>query len=138
MLMSFRVLLAAGFAAVYCVLTSSMYFTVRFALRSAGRVLAEGSEILPHVLRQVAVPAALFGLILGGIGALSLNGFSLVRGTVLRAGIAAVVGGLLGCVPVVCLPPAQEFETPLPLLPCIVIGSTCAMAWMLTERLAKR
>jgi hypothetical protein len=125
--MSARPLLAAAFSSVYCVLASSIYFSIRFWLRSGDHL----SGLIVNVFWMLLVPAAAFGLFLGAIGAMILDGFSFFTEKAQKMVAAAVLGGFLGCVPPAAFPPPQDFETPLAVLPCILIGSTCAIAWTL-------
>ena len=125
-----RVFLAAGFSSAYCVLTSSVYFTIRFALASGQSWHAHLWSTFQNVLRLALFPAAAFGFLLGGLGALIMTGLGF-NGKIQKSAAAAVLGGILGCLPPAAWPPPQDFETPLSAFPCILIGSTCAFLWAL-------
>jgi hypothetical protein len=127
-----KILLIAGaFSAAYCVVTSSVLFTVGAAFAAHEYRLTNLAIGFAQAILFALIPAAAFGFVLGAGGALVVNAFAKRKTEALLA--AATTGAILGCIPPAV---ARLWTSPangmlLPFIPCIVVGSTCAIAWVL-------
>jgi hypothetical protein len=127
-----RTLSAAIFSAAFCAVSSSVYFTVYGALESHAIGIRELATGLLYVSTLAALPAAVFGFLLGLVGGWILPHLPLVRAT-RRSFVfaAAVTGGILGCIPPLIprlLPNPNQGET-LSFVPSVLIGVVCASLW---------
>lgn len=128
-----RVLKAGGFSAAYSVIASSVYFTLGGAFVAHEYRLTNLAIGFVQIFLFALIPAAAFGFVLGAVGALALSALPLSNGKADALVAAAVLGAILGSVPPAI---ARLWRPPdngmmLPFVPCVVMGSTCAIAWVL-------
>lgn len=129
-----RILSAAVFSAAFCVLSASVYFTVYFALLSHRAIGIRNLAIgFLYVSTLAALPAAAFGFVLGLLGGWILPHLPFVRQARGRLVVAAaILGGVLGCVPPVIpriFAPPSKGDITLSFVPSVVIGIGCASLW---------
>jgi len=127
-----RSLSAAIFSAAFCAVTSSVYFTVYGALESHTSGISELAKGFLYISTLAALPAAVFGFLLGLLGGWALPHLPFVgatRGSFVFA--AAFTGVLLGCIPPLIprlLPNPNQGQI-LSFVPSVLIGAACASLW---------
>jgi hypothetical protein len=132
---------AGLFAAAFCAISAPLYFAIQFSIRGYASDVAGFVNGIAGITAFALLPSVFFGFILGIAGGALLAQLSFIKTRTALVLSAGVLGALLGCIPPVIprlFPPTNNGEI-LSFVPCVLIGTTCAMLWtMLSNKVLLR